>query len=88
MKQNDILGIGCTVYEIVTGEVINNSNQNFKLFLLEIRSEDQTLCPSGKCWDVSFEMINFLQFIFDADEKYRATVVELYESPFFKLTDS
>ena len=56
MKQNDILGIGCTVYEIVTGEVINNSNQNFKLFLLEIRSEDQTLIPTGKCWDVSFEI--------------------------------
>jgi mitogen-activated protein kinase kinase kinase len=40
MKQNDILGIGCTVYEMVTGEVINSSNQNFKQFLIEIRGED------------------------------------------------
>ena len=40
MKQNDILGIGCTVYEMVTGEIINSSNLNFKLFLEEIRSAD------------------------------------------------
>ena len=29
MKQNDILGIGCTIYEFVTGEIINSSNTNF-----------------------------------------------------------
>ena len=76
------------MYEMVTGEVINSANQNFKQFLIEIRNEDQTLLPTGKCWDVSFEMINFLQFIFDANEKYRPTVTELFESPFFKSTDS
>jgi hypothetical protein len=88
MKQNDILGIGCTVYEMVTGEFINSSNQNFKRFLIEIRGEEQTLHPIGECWKVSFEMINFLQFIFDPDAKYRPTVFELYEVPFFKLSDS
>lgn len=88
MTQNDILGIGCIVYEMVTGEAINSSNQNFKLFLNEIRGVDQTVHPWGECWKVSFEMINFLQFIFDPDEKYRPTVFELYECPFFKSTDS
>ncbi len=74
MKQNDILGIGCTVYEMVTGEIVNSSNQNFKQFLIEIRGKDQTLYPTGECWKVSFEMINFLQYIFDQNQKDTPTV--------------
>jgi len=60
LQQNDILGIGCIIYEIVTGEVINKNNQNFLRFLQSIQSEDQTIYPEGKCWNVSFELINFL----------------------------
>jgi len=45
LQQNDILGIGCTIYEMVTGEIINESNQNFKNFLEVIRGEDQTIYP-------------------------------------------
>jgi len=84
MKQNDILGVGCTVYEMVTGEIITSCNQNFLLFLKEIRGADQTQHPSGACWDFSFELINLLQFIFDdTNEIYRPTAIELFNAPFF-----
>jgi hypothetical protein len=88
LKQNDILGIGCTIYEMVTGEVINSSNKNFKRFLEEIRGADQTKYPLGDCWKVSFELINLLQFIFDPDPSFRPTVFELFDAPFFMMSAS
>ena len=88
LKQNDILGIGCTVYEMVTGEVINSSNKNFNRFLEEIRDADQTKYPSGDYWKVSFELINFLQFIFDPDPTFRPTVYELFDAPFIMMSAS
>jgi len=72
----------------VTGEIISQSNQNFKRFLEEIRGEDQTKYPQGERWKVSFELINFLQFIFDPEPNYRPTVYELYDAPFFVVDTS
>jgi len=39
-RANDILGIGCLIFEMGTGEIVNEWNSNFKTFLAMIRKEN------------------------------------------------
>jgi hypothetical protein len=39
-EQNDIFGLGCCIYEMLTGEIISKFNLNFLTFLKEIRDRD------------------------------------------------
>ena len=84
-----MLGIGVSIYEMVTGEVVNDSNENFPEFFKAMQNpalKQETLPDPWK--SVGLDMINFLAFIFDPVPETRPNIFELFEHPFMHVDQS
>jgi hypothetical protein len=60
-----------------------NSSVNVIVIIKDVNSK----VPTGKCWEVSFELINFLQYIFELDQDLAPTIFDMIVHPFILISE-